>query len=1154
MSLARIALIALLQLTSFVVHGAPPVASTSCSAALDNEPPHPQRLATLGTAAAQATLALAPGHEWLIEARERGNDAIVEVQDGAGRLLARADHPERRTGTRRMIISSTDSRPMTLRAAGKEHEAVTGTVEIVVHDMAALSKYPPCAAALHSLAAADADYAIAQHIGRGNPASTAQTARDAYLRAAQAYLAAESLLDNPADEALRAEAALALAGVRYFDLQDWWESAKWAGTAADLFEHRDPYRHARAQALAAAAEMEMATDSASPAPAAGSGFDRKASLGQARRTLRQLFSFHARRREWYDAALQINNIGVAYTYEGRFGECVAAAGSASRMFATLGETPRRGLALQNRAVCYWGLGNLPQALEAFNRALQDLGPQPYSNLYLLTLNNTALMDYALGHFDDSLRLHDRALALAISSQNRRAEAQSLYGIGVTYYALGDLSLAREFLERSLAIRTAAFNGRGRTATLRSLATVYADLGEYHQAIAFDREAVALATAPTSRALSRIQLAVHTALAGNPEEALNILTDLTKPETVPDPLFRAQAHLARAAIERRGGAAAAALRDLAIAIPVFRSVGGVTERFSADLERARVLRLAGNLPAALAAVDQALGKSEAIRTQTSNPEFRARLQLPLRAAYDLKLDLLWQRFDRAERAGKTLEAARIAALAFHSADSARARSFADIAAQRYSPAVRSDLARDFARRETLYQNLAGLRYSLDSRLDRDGSADPRARALASEIAGVQREVDTLNNAIATRTANAASMALAPSGASTPLPADAAIIAYWLGSESAYAWAVTPAGVHWTRLKDPGTITAAARAFHDSLARLADVPRERRLDSASALYAEIIRPVDPWIAPYHRWFFIPDAALDYVPFGALRADSRNESPFAVMSHDIALAPAAWMLLTPRLQPQAPRSNAGILLVSDPVYELSDPRLHLRDAADSSPSQNPAAAIHPDRSYQRIPGTAREAAAIQALFPAADVDVLTGFQATRERLLQLDWSRYRFIHIATHGYLDARMPQLSALVLSAYDQRGERIEEALRGADLSALTLAADVAVFSGCDTALGEDVLNEGMVGIAYSTLARGAGAVVSSLWQVPDEIGANLMTELYRHLVSDGMGPTAALSASMRSVVRRNPSADPALWAAFQVSVATMERDVKTSATQNKGLP
>jgi len=379
-----------------------------------------------------------------------------------------------------------------------------------------------------------------------------------------------------------------------------------------------------------------------------------------------------------------------------------------------------------------------------------------------------------------------------------------------------------------------------------------------------------------------------------------------------------------------------------------------------------------------------------------------------------------------------------------------------------------------------------------------------------------------------------------GTAEALPADAAIIAYWLGTESAYCWAVTAAGIHWVRLTDPAAITESARAFHDSLKGLTDVPRERRIDTSSVLYGQVIRPIEEWVAPYRRWFFIPDAALDYVPFAAL-GDARSGSPYLIIAHDVALAPSAWMLLAPARRSGPPAARDRILLVSDPVYERSDPRLNLEQAQSRANSVVTPTALDPNRTYRRIPGTAREASGIQVLFPTGEVDALDGLQATRERLLQLDWSRYRFIHIASHGHLDAQMPQLSAVILSGYDDHGQRIESALRTADLSALTLRAEVAVFSGCDTALGKDVLNEGLVGIAYATLARGAGAVVSSLWQVQDEIGEHLMTEFYRHLVRDSMGPVAALGASMRSVLGRNPAADPALWAAFQVSVVTMAR-------------
>ncbi len=59
-----------------------------------------RHLVTLGTTPAEIFASLfRRGTAWLIEAREHGNDAIVEIQDSDGHVLARADHPtERRSG------------------------------------------------------------------------------------------------------------------------------------------------------------------------------------------------------------------------------------------------------------------------------------------------------------------------------------------------------------------------------------------------------------------------------------------------------------------------------------------------------------------------------------------------------------------------------------------------------------------------------------------------------------------------------------------------------------------------------------------------------------------------------------------------------------------------------------------------------------------------------------------------------------------------------------------------------------------------------------------------------------------------------------------------------------------------------------------------
>ena len=1129
-------------------------ASPSCTSALGAPALAEGPLRTLGTEPAAAHFLGVPGHTYLIQVEERDNDAVVEVLDLRDQIIARADHPERRTGTRRAVVTAPDSPSLVVRLTGKEHSGAAGTATVQVFDLAVLRARPDCLAILKSLAGADADYAAGQEISRGRSTSSTAIAREAFLEAVQAYAAAERALGASADQPLRGQTALALAGVEYFDLQDWAQAVRWAQAAAGTLAPNDPYRSARADALLASAWIEIGSSAPTGRATPMHGPDASELLARALHLLRRLLHFHLQRGERYDAGLQLTNIGLTYLNEGRYPECVRASAASSRLFGSIHETERRALAWQNRALCLWGLGQLPQALRSFERALIDIGPEPYPRLHLIVLTNTALADYAVGRLDESLRLNDRALAFTQKIQSPRDEAYCLYGIGVNYYALGDRQRAREFLERSLAIRTVALDGRGRMASLRALATIDAEQGRVEQALASDREALGLAIAPSAIARIKIQQAAHTAAAGRPAEAKALLDEVLSTAARAGALVHAEALLQRAVLLRSMGKPREALADLAAARPRLHAFGSVMEEFEGDLELARALREVGQPHEALAAVERALAQSDAVRLQTANPELRAQLQTPLRPAYDLKLELLRDRYQQALVAGREREANALAAVAFATADASRAHSFADVAAQKYSPAVRQALAAEFRRREELYRELSARRFALDARIERSGTDDPRARHLISDIAELRRELDTVNTVIASRTMTSArSVRTGRERAHVPsLPADTALVSYWLGSESAYAWVVFPGEIRWTRLTSAKEIAEQAGAFHRSLTRLVDMPVERRLQDAGALYAMIVRPLEPWLRRLRNWVIIPDGALDYVPFAALRIPDAQPESFVVLQHDVAVTPAAWMLnASPRRAP--PDDRRRILLVADPVYQADDPRLTKVTNAQP-PAQNTAhgAADSTHGDFARLRYTAEEAAGISAQFPPADVDELIGLDATRERLLTLDWSQYRFIHFATHGIVDAQVPELSALILSSYDAQGEVTDRAMRVADVSLQTLKADVAVLSACETALGAEVASEGLVGIGSTMLARGARAVVASLWPVSDEIGAALMTEFYRRVLQDSMSPQAALGAAMRSVMSHDATADPALWAAFQVSVAALEPDPRPNRAGPSG--
>jgi CHAT domain-containing protein/tetratricopeptide (TPR) repeat protein len=1078
------------------------------------------------------------GHTYLIQVDERDNDTLVEILDSSNQIIARAEHPERRTGTRRILLTARDSASLLVRVTGTEHARAVGTANVRVFDLATLQGRPDCVAIMNALATGDADYAAAEEIWRGRAVSTTGNARDDFLRAARAYSAAEQALEASGDQALLGQTELALAGVAYSGLQDWKQAADWAQTAARTIGPDDSYRRARADALLASAWIEIGSAAPPGRPLPGAA-DARGLLVRARQQLRRLVQFHLQRGEQYDAGLQLTNIGVAYYDEGSYPECVEASARASRLFGSIHEIQRRAQTWQNQALCLWGLGRLPEALRWLEHALTDVGQDPILAGPMMT--NTALVRYAVGHYDESLRLYDRALAFTEKVQSPREEAYCLYGIGVNYYALGDRQRAREFLERSLAIRTVALDGRGRMASLRSLATIDAEEGRVEQALAADSEALSLAIAPSAIARIRIQQAAHIAAAGRPEEAKSLLDEVVSSVAKSGAPIQAEALLQRATVLRGMGRPREALTDLAAARPGLHTFGSVLEEFEGDLELARALRDLGQSREALAAVDRALGQADAVRLQTANPELRAQLQTPLRPAYDLKLELLRARYEHALASGREQEASALATLAFATADASRARSFAEVAAENYSPEVRRALAAELRRREDLYRELSARRFTLDARLERSGPDDPRARHLVTDIAELRRQVDMVNTVIASRVqVQDAGARTSRSQMSIPsLPADTALVSYWLGSESAYAWAILPGEIHWTRLSSPTAIADQAASFHRSLTRFVDMPVERRLQDARTLYTMIVQPLQPWVSHVRSWLIVPDGALDYVPFAALQMRDGQADSFVVREHDVAVTPAAWMLGKSAARPPAHRRR-GILLVADPVYQADDPRRGtIKNAVTGA--QAPASGDAHDGAgdYPRLQFTAEEAAGIAALFPAADVDELIGLDATRARLLGMDWSQYQFIHIATHGIVDAQVPELSALILGSYDERGPVTDRAVRVADVSLKALTADVAVLSACETALGKEVRSDGLVGMSSTMLARGAHAVVASLWPVPDEIGAHLMTDFYRHMLHDSMPPEAALGAAMRSMVLRDRPVDPALWAAFQISVGTL---------------
>jgi CHAT domain-containing protein len=183
-------------------------------------------------------------------------------------------------------------------------------------------------------------------------------------------------------------------------------------------------------------------------------------------------------------------------------------------------------------------------------------------------------------------------------------------------------------------------------------------------------------------------------------------------------------------------------------------------------------------------------------------------------------------------------------------------------------------------------------------------------------------------------------------------------------------------------------------------------------------------------------------------------------------------------------------------------------------------------------RLPFTAQEADRILGVAQGAANLRAVGFEATRETAVSGQLSDYRYLHFATHGYLDTERPSLSALVLSQIDRRGVPEDGFLRVNDIYNARLSADLAVLSACQTGLGKEVRGEGLMGLTRAFLYAGVPRVIVSLWNVNDRATAELMASLYKGLLKDGKRPATALREAQLTLRKNKRWESPFYWAAF----------------------
>ena len=780
----------------------------------------------------------------------------------------------------------------------------------------------------------------------------------------------------------------------------------------------------------------------------------------------------------------------------------------------LGDNLNEGSALNNIGTLYNDAGDFQKALDYYRQALPLFADRP--DRRARTLNNFGVSYSYLNEPERALDYFQQALPIFKTGRDRTVESQTLSNIGFVYQRLSKYREALDYYAQARAMQQKIGNRAQEAQTLELLGTAYSEMGQPEKAVEYHQQSLDIQRAAKNirrEALSLKSLGHVYSLLGQPEKALD---------------------------------------NFAQALSILRTINDLNSSAAVLEDRARVEQQLGKLNEARKDIEESLSLIETVRARTGSQQFRASYLASREKAYELYIDLLMQLHAKEPTARHDAEALQVS-------ERGRARSLLEMLNESHVD-IEQGVSADLVRRESetrqainaKAQRQIQLRAQNGNRQEIE-TFDKEIRALEDEYQQVQVAIRNASPAYAELTQP---QPLDLKGIQQQLDPDTVLLEYSLGDKRGYLWVVTQTSLKTYELPPSEQIQKLSQQVYESLtarsvvksvesvaqrqARITQADEQFR-QSAAELGQKILAPAVAELGT-KRLVVVADGPLQYVPFAALSA-GKEYRPL-IIDHEMASVPSASSLAVQR-QSLANRQPApkGLAVLADPVFSVSDARLkrnsRLTDVAANSRSSNDTRIIEHlsggpagQLVIRRLPFTRQEADQILAVAPVGSNFKALDFRASRSVATSGELSQYRYVHFATHGYLDTARSGLSAIVLSMIDEQGNPQDGFLRTHDIYNLKLPAELVVLSACETGLGKDVKGEGIEGLTRGFMYAGARRVVVSLWNVNDKATAALMQRLYVEMLRRGKTPAAALRAAQIQLLRTRQWQSPYYWAPF----------------------
>lgn len=788
---------------------------------------------------------------------------------------------------------------------------------------------------------------------------------------------------------------------------------------------------------------------------------------------------------------------------------------ALRQAEKAGDLNRQAKVLINMGSAYDALADYGHALEAYRHA-SKLANGSYEKA--TALNNLGDTYHALGDKENAAEYFGQALKLDQAAGDRESEAKTLQNLGVIQEKSekpGHIDEALRSYEKALDLAREIRDPDLQASILTNRGYLYLGQGENRQALESCREALRLASRRETQARTFHILGA----------AQRLVRDLD-----------------------------AARQSLYQALTL--SNGDLALEADITLVLAKVEHDAGHLDQAAKLAKDAIQNVEDLRERVARQDLRELFLASKQAFYEFYVDVLMEQEGRYPGRGH-------AAQALEMNERARARGLLDLLAEAAVDLSR-DADPDLLKRERQLRADIGALYQLRLKLIKDkvDVNDERRRQAESRLSETIEELHQATAELKASSPHYAALArpepLNAKEIQKVLDPGSLLLEYALGDKRSWLWVVSRESITGFELHGRSVINEKAQALYDQLTALSahrdETPAEKAArikkadrelpKTAAELSQMLLGKAEPLLAD-RRLLVVSDGALHFVPFNVLPLPSsvkKGRRPSLLIGHNEAVNLASASTLAVLREDEAKREAPGKLVAAfgDPVFQEQDDRLrHLHPPGPTGESHPRGwdlreGMFDPSR-LSRLRFSKYEVEEIVRLAGAEQSLKALGLDASRELVTSGELAHYRILHFATHGMIDAQKPELSALVFSRFDAKGKPLpagEELLRLPDIYNLHLNADLVVLSACETALGQEMKGEGLIGLTRGFMYAGSARVLASLWQVDDQQTAVLMQHFYRALLAEHRTAPAALREAQRKALEEG--LHPYFWAGFSL--------------------